>query len=263
MNWYHRSVVEMVKALLEGLYVPDPSSSLLISPQANGAIDPEEQLYWDITLKIFPSSQGNSFGASDVRGGIVIALREAISEMSLPEYVWVETIDDNSWRFGRLHGMRRVTYERSITDRCMIALQTIANHFVQAGIRGFINLHFLVASIVCVFLAIVQSEFPAAVTVAVFSLAIVKDKDWRSLQKRRLASWVEKREGWPESETKYRKRLSDSCADPDEWESIRLFVKIKILNSLLRNILNRYYKWNASRRPSIRLAMMGANNASS
>ena len=262
MNWYKRSVVERVKALLDGHYIPDQSSSLLILPQTDGVIDPEKQLYWDITLKTFPNSQGNSFGASDVRGGIVIALKEAISEMSLPDFVWVETIDDTSWRFGRLHGMRRIGYEKSVADRCMDAFLKIVGHIINVGIEGFIILHFLVTGSVLVIAAMAQNDTLTAITTVALSLTILKDNDWRSLQKQRLAGLAHRKEEWRESELDYRKRLRERCTDPVRWNLTKIYVYSRISKLLLGNLVDRYYKWNASRRPGIRLAMMSNGNVS-
>ena len=262
MNWHHRSTVEKMKFLIEGLFVPDPSSSLVISRSGIGALGLGDDIYWDFVLKLLPQLSGGYITTTDQEKGLVVALREAISEMSLPGYVRVETIDENSWRLGRLHGMRRVRYEKSVSERCMIAFVKSINFFIRAWIGVYINPHFFAAAGVLVIAALLQNSAIDAVTAALIVLAVTKDKDWRSLQKRRLASWVEKREGWPESETDYKQKLCDICNDPDRWAFTRAIVQFKISQRLVGSLVNRYYKWNESRRPGIRLERMRVANLS-
>ena len=262
MDWHKRSTVEGMKTLLEGLYEPDRSSSLLIS--RSGDLDFESDVYSDFFFKLFPQTSGGVFTIIDGEKRLFVALREAISEMSLPGYVRVEAIDDNSWNLGRLHGMRRVRYEKSVSERFMVALQNAAYRIVLAGIQIFINLHWFVAAFALVVAALTQEIVLVAAVMGVVIPPVIKEnKNWRSLQKQRLARLAHQKEEWRESELDYRKRLRERCADPVRWNLTKIYVYSRISKSLLGNLVDRYYKWNASRRASIRLAMMSANDAPS
>ena len=261
MDWHKRSTVEGMKKLLEGLYVPDPSSSLLIS--RNRVLDPENEIYSDFFFKLFPRTSGGVFTIIDGEKRLVVALREAISEMSLPGYVRVEAIDDNSWDLGRLHGMRRVKYKRSVSEYCMIALQKTVNQTILAAIWGYMNVHFLVAAGVGVFASMFQSDVLTAIVPAVLSLTILENMNWRSFQKRNLAKMVHKKETWRESEEEYQRRLVDICTDPSKWYRAKVHLMSMFSQRFLGNLVNRYYEWNASRRPSLRLERMSVVNVSS
>ena len=267
MNWHHRSTVERMKPLIEGLFVPDPSSSLLISLHGTGPDGgPEDEMYLDMYFRFFPPQPRSTptLGAIDLGEGFVDALREAINALSLPGYVRVEEIEDNSWRLGYLHGMRRVRrFEKSFLGRCMDALLKPVNIVIHTGIGGFINLHFLVAAAVSVFAATVQNDVLTAITPAVLSLAIVENMNWRSLQKQRLAKLVYGREAWRESEVEYQKRLGDICGDPNKWRSAKVRVYIWIFTFLFGDRVKRFYIWNENRQASIRLEKMGADGNSS
>ncbi len=145
----------------------------------------------------------------------------------------------------------------------MDAFQKTVGHIIDVGIEGFINLHFLVAAIFLVCAGATQSfVLFAAVMTIVIPPVIKENKNWRLSQKQRMARLVHRKEGG-EREAKYRKRLREECDDPDKWDFTKAFVHIRISYLLLGKLADRYNKWNASRRPSIRLAMMGANSASS
>lgn len=263
MNWRKRSVVKEIASILEAHFEPDPSSSLMISLHGTGPDGgPEDEMYLDMYYRIFPPRPGITFGPIDLGEGFVVALREAINALSLPGYVRVEEIDDNTWRLGCLHGMRRRKEEKPFTDRCMDAFKRTVDHFISVGIEGFINLHFLVVGIVSVIAAAVQNDVLTAITPVVLSLAIVENKDWRSLQKQRLARLVHRKEEWRERELDYRKRLRDECIDPDKWVSTKLFVQIRIYYLILGKVMDRYNEWRATRRPEIRLARMSDRNNS-
>lgn len=239
MDWRKRSVVERVKAILEGHYEPDPSSSLLISLRGTGPDSgSKDEMYWDMHYRVFPLRLGIVFDASNLGEGFVVALREAINAMSLPGYVRVEAIDDNSLHLGRLHGMRRVSGKKSVADRCMEAFLKTVNLVVHAGIEGFINLHFLVVAIALVIAAMTQNDTLTAISTVALSLTILKDNDWRSLQKQRLARLVHEKEGG-EREANYRKRLHEECNDPDDWNFTKVFVHIRICNFLLDKVIDR------------------------
>ncbi len=260
MNWRKRSVVERMKPLLEGLYVPDSSSSLLISRSGIGALGLGDDIYWDFVLKLLPQLSGGYITTTDQEKGLVVALREAISEMALPGNVRVETIDDNSWRLGRLHGMRRVGYEQTASECFMVGFQNAAHRIALAGAEVFINLHLLVAAIVLVIAALIQNiVLIAAIMTVVIPPVIKENMNWRSLQKQRLARLVLRKEGG-EREAKYRKRLREACDDPDEWNFTKAFVHIRISHLIQGKLVDRYREWNASHRASIRLAMMSASN---
>ena len=265
MDWRKRSVVERMKTILEGHYEPDPSRSLLISMHGVGSENSEDELYWHIYFLVFPPPRlGVSFGPSNLGGGFVDVLQEAINEMSLPGNVRVETIDDNSWRLGRLHGMRQVKYEKSVAERCLEAFLLAVSKIVQTGIGIFINLHLLVTVTIIGIAATVQNNvLTATIISAAIPLVIQKDKDWRLLQKQRLATLVYRKDEWPEREAEYQKRLCDKCSDPDEWAITKAFVHHEILRRLFGKPVKQFNEWNASRRPSIRLARMGVANSSS
>ena len=261
MDWHKRSTVEGMKTLLEGLYVPDRSSSLLIS--RNRVLEPENDIYSDFFFKLFPQTSGGVFTIIDGEKRLVIALREAISEMSLPGYVRVEAIDDNSWNLGRLHGMRRVRYEMTVSERCLIAFVKFISFFVRAGIWVYINPHYFVAVLVLAIAALTQEIVLFATVMTVVVPPVIREnKNWRLLQKRRLTSWVETRKGWPESEPDYQQKLRDISNDPDRWKFTRAIIQSEISQRLVGSLVNRYYKWNESRRPSIRLALMSNGNVS-
>lgn len=263
MDWRKRSVVEKIKPILEAHYEPDPSSSLLISRSGRGPDgSPEDEMYLDMYYLVFPPRPGVTFGPIDLGEGFIDALREAINALSLPGYVRLEEIDDNTWRLGRLHGMRRVRYEKSASECFMVALQNAVYRIVLAGIQVFINLHWFVTASVLVIATMTQNNTLIAIATVALSLTILKDNDWRSLQKQRLARLVHRKEEWRESEPDYRKRLRDRCADPDKWDLAKAFVYFRIRFFLLGKLEDRYNEWCATRRPEIRLARMSDMNNS-
>ena len=263
MNWRARSDVEKMKAILDGHYEPDRSSSLLISQQGMGSSSPEDEMYGYMTLRVSPNSPSEILEASDLGKAFANALREAISEMSLPGYVHFEEIDDNPKRIGRLHGMRLVRYEKSVSERCMESIQKIVYQIVLAGIPVYINLHLLVAAIFLVIAASLPNHVVTAAIITVVIPPVIKENmNWRSFQRQKLARLAYRKEAWHESEAEYRKYLRDKCYDPHKWELTRIHVCSWISRLLIGKLLDRHKEWNASHRPSIRLAMMSVENGS-